>query len=145
MGNGVASLDAGWHLEIIVRLAVVVPGVAILHQDSASLLLAIVLEHLVLVASLGFELNHQLSTVLRSLSLGHEVVVATRAVLVSLLELFDLLAEHLFALLAGENHLGSLLQLVVLFLLMALGTVEPLAAAGSANRDLGVQNVFAHY
>ena len=97
------------------------------------------------MASLGFELNDQLSTVLRSLSLGHEVVVATWAVLVSLLELFDVLAEHLFALLAGENHLGSLLQLVVLLLLMALGTVEPLAAAGSANRDLGVQNVFTHY
>ena len=98
-----------------------------------------------LVASLGFEVDDEFSTVLGGLGLNDIMVVAMGAVLVGLLEFFDVLAEDLFALLAGEHHLGCTLQLVVLLLIMALGAVEPLTAAGSANGHLSVQNVFAHY
>lgn len=75
--------------------------------------------------------------------LEDEVVVAVGAVLVGLLELLDLLAEALAALLAGEHHLEGGLERVRLALVVALGAVEPLPAAGAADRHLGVEDVFA--
>ena len=59
-------------------------------------------------------------------------------------ELARVLAEGLFALLADEDHLEGLQQGVVFFFLVALGAVEPLLAAGRADGDLGVEDVFAH-
>ena len=63
---------------------------------------------------------------------------------VPVLELARVLAEGLLALLAHEDHLEALEQGVVFFLLVALGAVEPLLAAGRADGDLGVEDVFAH-
>lgn len=71
------------------------------------------------------------------------MVVAVRAVFVALLELLGVLAEALLALFAGEDHLGTLLEIVVLGLGMALGAVKPLLAAGAADGDLGVEDVLA--
>ena len=59
-------------------------------------------------------------------------------------ELARVLAEGLFALLADEDHLEGLQQGVVFFFLVAFGAVEPLLAAGRADGDLGVEDVFAH-
>lgn len=90
-----------------------------------------------------------------------EVVVAVRAVLVAVspsapclvsfqnvnhspvLELAGVLTECLAALLAYEDHFEALQQRVVGLLLVALGAVEPLLAAWRADRDLGVEDVFA--
>lgn len=94
-----------------------------------------------------FELNDQLTLVLRSLSLDHVVIVASKefdrmgaclflpgAVFVALVELvLGVLAEDLFALFASEDNLLASEQLVVLALHVALGAVEPLFAALGAN------------
>lgn len=72
------------------------------------------------------------------------MIVAVWAVFVALFELARVLAEALFALFAGEDHLKRLLEGMVGRVLMALGTFEPFAAAGGANSDLGVQDVLAH-
>ena len=73
----------------------------------------------------------------------HVVVVAVGTVLVALLVIAHVLAERLLALLAEEGHLGRFAEAVVLGLGVALGAVEPLFAAGGADGDLGVENVFA--
>ena len=108
-----------------------------------------------------FELNDQLTLVLRSLSLDHVVIVASKefdrinighvclflpwAVFVALVKLvLGVLAEDLFALFASKDNLFTSEQLVVLALHVALGAVEPLFAALGANRYLSVQNMFAH-
>lgn len=94
-----------------------------------------------------FELNDQLTLVLRSLSLDHVVIVASKefdrmgaclflpwAVFVALVKLvLGVLAEDLFALFASEDNLLASEQLVVLALHVALGAVEPLFAALGAN------------
>ncbi len=83
----------------------------------------------------------------RSLCLWHKVVVAMRTILITLIPLVvDLLAKHFLALLACKGHLCRLLKLMVwTCFLMAFRTVEPPFAARGADRDLGVQNVFAHF
>ena len=73
------------------------------------------------------------------------MVVAVGAVLVSLLELTDLLAEGALALLAEEYELECGNQLVILGLRVALRTVEPFLAAGGTDRHLRVQNMLAHF
>lgn len=88
-----------------------------------------------------FALN--LKTCLGHLGFDDEVVVAVRAVLVALLKLLGVLAEALLALLARKRHFGGLGKRVVLGFGMAFGTVEPLLAAGTADRDLGVEDVLA--
>jgi hypothetical protein len=96
-----------------------------------------------------FELNDQLTLVLRCLSLDHVVIVASKefdrinighvlflpwAVFVALVKLvLGVLAEDLFALFASEDNLLASEQLVVLGLHVALGAVEPLFAALGAN------------
>lgn len=87
-----------------------------------------------------FTLNLQAR--LGRLSFDDEVVVAVRAVFVALLELLGVLAEALLALFAGKSHFGALHEVVLLRLGMALGAVEPLAAAGAADGDLSVEDVF---
>lgn len=71
------------------------------------------------------------------------MVVAVRAVLVSLLKVTCVLAEALAALLARKSHLKLLLQRMRLLLGVASRTLEPLAAAGRADRHLGVEDVLA--
>lgn len=71
------------------------------------------------------------------------MVVAVRAVLVGVLELLGVFAEALAALLAGEDQLQGLLERVRLLLVVAVGAVEPFPAAGAADADLGVKDVFA--
>lgn len=71
------------------------------------------------------------------------VIVAVRAVLVAILVLTHVFAEHLFALFAREHHFHCLLKAVCLLLGVAFGTVEPLFAAWGANGDLRVEDVFA--
>ena len=142
--NLMTDSSTGGHLEILVGLAVFLPDVTFLHKGAASLLLSIVLHDLVLVTPLGLELNDELTLRLGRLGFRHEVVVTVRAVLVGLLELFDLLAEHLSALLADDDHFGRLFQLMILGFFVALGAVEPLSTAGSSNGALGVQDVLAH-
>lgn len=66
------------------------------------------------------------------------MIVAVGAVLVRLLKLFDVLAEALFALFAGEDHLEGLEEGVGLGFGVAVYAVEPFPAAGGADRDLGV-------
>ena len=97
------------------------------------------------MAFLGFEFDHKFAFSLGGFGLNNEVVVTPKytqitvvshlpwAEFVCFLELFDLLAEHLFALFAGKDHLRCFLQLMVLSLLVAIWTVEPLSAAWSSN------------
>lgn len=84
-----------------------------------------------------------LETSLRLLGLEQEVVVAVRAVLVALFKRLHVFAETLLALFAGEDHLRGAFELVVLLLGVAFCAVEPLPAAGGADGDLGVEDVFA--
>ena len=63
---------------------------------------------------------------------------------VPVLELARVLAEGFLALLADKDHLEALQEGVIFLLLVARSAVEPLLAAGRADRDLGVEDVFAH-
>ena len=71
------------------------------------------------------------------------MVVAVRTVLVALIVLLHVLAEGFLALLTHEDHLCGLAESVILGLCVALCAVKPLFAAGCADGDLGVQDVFA--
>ena len=73
----------------------------------------------------------------------HVVVVAVRTVLIALLVVGHVLAKRLLALLAHEDHLGSLPQTVVLRFSMAFRAIEPLPATRGAYGDLRVQDVLA--
>lgn len=94
----------------------------------------------------------------------HKVVVAVRAVLVTLVKLLNILAESLFTFFAGEDHFEGRLEVVCFRFSVTFCAVEPFAAcgcavlvmglrqggggaeglaAGRANRDLGVEDVFA--
>jgi hypothetical protein len=84
-----------------------------------------------------------LETRLGLLGLQEEVVVAMRAVLIALVELFHVFAKDFSALFACEDHLGGAFELVVLLLSVAFCAVEPLATAWRADGDLGVEDVFA--
>jgi hypothetical protein len=87
-----------------------------------------------------------------------------RAVLVTLVKLLNILAESLFTFFAGENHFKGGLEIVCFGFSVAFCAVKPFAAcvcavlvmglrqggggaeglaAGRANRDLGVEDVFA--
>ena len=72
---------------------------------------------------------------LSCLCFNDKVVIAMGAVLIGLLELFDLLAESALALLAQEDHFHGGHELVVFapFLHVALRAVEPKFAAWCAN------------
>ena len=67
-----------------------------------------------------------------------------RAVLVSLLELTDFLAEGALAFLAEEYQVKGGHQLVVLALRVALRAVVPFLAAWGTDGHLRVQNMLAH-
>src|SRR5690242_11537122 len=56
------------------------------------------------------------------------MVIAMRAVLVALFELLRVFAKTLFALFAGKSHVEGLKKRVCFMLVVALGTIEPLAA-----------------
>lgn len=71
------------------------------------------------------------------------MVVAVRAVLVAVLVFAHILPEDFLALFAGKDHFHGLFEGVCLLFGVAFGAVEPLFAARGANRDLGVENVFA--
>lgn len=74
------------------------------------------------------------------------MVVAVRTVLVRVFVLLvDVLAEALFAFLAGEDQFSSLFEAVVGGFGMAFRAVEPLFAAGTPNGNLGVEDVLAGY
>ena len=73
----------------------------------------------------------------------HEVVVTVRTVLIALIELRDVLPEGFLALLADECHLRRLCKPVRLCFCVALGTIEPLLAAGRTDGNLGIQDVLA--
>lgn len=62
---------------------------------------------------------------------------------VPVLELASVFPESLLALLAYEDHFEALQEWVVGRFLVALGAVKPFLAAWRADRDLGVENVFA--
>jgi len=81
---------------------------------------------------------------LRRQSLDDEVVVAVRAVFVTLFKLLRVFPEAFLALLAGKGHVEFLQQRVVFLFGMAFGTVEPFATAWRTDGDLGVENVLAH-
>lgn len=65
------------------------------------------------------------------------------AVLVAVLKLVHVFTEALLALFTRKDHFHGLLQVVVLRLGMALGTIEPLLAAWGADGHLSIENVFA--
>lgn len=71
------------------------------------------------------------------------MVVAVWTVLVALFILCGIFPEALLALLAGEDHVVVLSERVVGGFTVAVGAVEPFLATGGADRDLGVENVFA--
>ena len=94
----------------------------------------------------------------------NKVVVAVRAVLVALFKLLNVLAESLFAFFACKDHFKGGLEVVCFRLGVAFCAIEPFAAcccvvlamslrwdggglaglaARRANRDLGVEDVFA--
>lgn len=66
-----------------------------------------------------------------------------RAVLVTLIVFRHVLPECLLAFFAGEGHLRSLSQPMVLSFAMTLRAIVPLLAAGSADGYLRVQDMFA--
>ena len=72
------------------------------------------------------------------------MIVASGAVFVSFLELFDLFAENFLTFLASKDHLSCPFELVVLSFVVALGAVEPFPAAGCSDGDLGVEYMLAH-
>jgi hypothetical protein len=93
-----------------------------------------------------------------------KVVVAVWAILVALVKLLNVLAESLFALFACKDHFEGGLEVVCFRLGVAFSAIEPFAAccravlvmglrrdgggseglaAGRADRDLGVEDVFA--
>ena len=120
-----------------------------LHEDRRPLWLPLVLHDLVLVTGLHLKAYLEVALGLWGLCLDYEVVVAVGAVLVSLFEFLDGLAEDLLALLAGEDEFHGLLQFMVAFLAfpvlcVALRAVEPHLAAGGSDGYLGVQNMLAH-
>lgn len=75
-------------------------------------------------------LTLDLESSLRCLCLEDEVVVAMRAVFVTLLELLNILAESLSALLASKDHFEGGLQVVCLRFGVAFCAVKPFAACG---------------
>jgi len=72
------------------------------------------------------------------------MVVTVRAELVRFFEGLRVFAEGFAALLAGECHIKALKEGVFLLFSVAFCTVEPFSAAGGADGDLGVEDVFAH-
>ena len=99
------------------------------------------------VSTLLLYLDDETAFGLSCLCLNDKVVIAMRAVLISLFEFFNLLAESALALLAQEDHFHGRHELVVIapLLHVALRAVVPLFAAGCTNRDLRVEDVFAHF
>lgn len=78
---------------------------------------------------------------LGGLCLEDVVVVAVRAVLVALVELLCVLAEDLFAFLAGECHFHALFEGVGFLFGVAFGAVEPFPAflmMLAVRREMGV-------
>ena len=71
------------------------------------------------------------------------VVVTVWAVLVALVVVGHVFPERLSALLAHEGHLCGLAKPVVLGLCVAFRAVEPLLAAGRADGNLRVEDMFA--
>lgn len=117
------------------RLTLIVP-----HSRDLLLLHTLVSDHPRILPDI-LTLNLQARLGLHSLE--EEVIVAVWAVLVALLESLDVLAEALLALFAREDHLCRAHQIMVGFLGVAFGAVEPLPAAGGADGDLCVEDVFA--
>ena len=114
------------------------------HKDLWALLFTFILEHLILVTFMLFELNDELTFSHIGLSLNHVVVIAVGTVLISFLELPDVFAERLLALFTHHDNVKCLLELVVLLLFVAVGAVVPLPAARRANGYLRVINMLAH-
>ena len=125
----------------------VISEIEVLIESELTLLLSHVLEHFVLVSLHLFDLNDELSFGLGGLCGNNVVIIAVGAELVSLLEFTDILAEYFLALLACKYHFGGSFQFVVIThgLLVALGAIKPSLAAGGADGNLGVQNMFAHF
>lgn len=71
------------------------------------------------------------------------MVIAVRTILVALVPLLRVLSKALAALFAREGDLEALQQRVRLGLAVTGAAVEPFLAAGAAQGDLGVENVFA--
>lgn len=71
------------------------------------------------------------------------MIVTMRAVLVTVLVLAHIFTEHFLAFFAREDHFHGLFEGVGFLFGVAFGAVEPLLAAGGADRDLRVENVFA--
>lgn len=67
-----------------------------------------------------------------------------RAVFICVLEFTGVFAEGLFALFADEGHVKGLEEGVRGLFCVAFGAVEPFFAAGRADGDLGVEDMFAH-
>ncbi len=82
-----------------------------------------------LVALLGLEFDNQVALVFGSDRLDVVVVVAAGAVFVRLFEILGVLSKNFLSLLSDEHHLCVSFDVVVSTLSVALGTVEPLAAA----------------
>ena len=61
---------------------------------------------------------------------------------VRLFKLLRIFPKALLALFAGKSHVENLHELVVLDLPVTFCTVEPFTAAGRADGNLGVENVF---
>jgi len=73
------------------------------------------------------------------------MIVAVRTKLIALLICAHVFPECLPTLLAHKRHLHRLRELVHLRLGVALGAIVPLPAARCTDRDLGVEDVLAHF
>ena len=111
-----------------------------------ALLFSLILEDLSFVALLEHELNLEGALGKWGFGFDNVVVIAVRAVLVSLLVLFDLFSEYLLTFLACEDELEGLHELALSLpeVLVAVWAVEPFLAAWGSDRNLGVQNMLAH-
>ena len=134
-----------------VIIVVLLSGSSLEVKSLSALLLTLILEHLFMSL---LELEAYLEGALRKRSLGldHVVVIAVRAVLISLFKLFHLLPKALLAFLTEHDDFSGSHELVgfgvarfrSILVLMAVRTIEPLLAARGTDHDLSVENMLAH-
>jgi len=72
------------------------------------------------------------------------MIIAVGAIFVAFLKFFSVFPEGLFALFAGKGHFRLLEKRVAFLFGMAFGAVKPFSTARRSDRDLRVEDVFAH-
>ena len=135
----------GWCNSHIVKFFIAAKPIKV--QSSNSLLLTVVFKYFVFMTLLSLEFNYKFPGHFWSFRLDDEVVIAMRAIFIGFFEFSNIFAENFFTFFACEYKLHGLLQFVIISncFEVAFRAVEPSFATWSANWNLCVQNVFAHF